>query len=540
MLNRRDFIKTTAAAGAPGIIYPIKAFSAKNQPSSDYFGIHTFIENHPEAVFIMHTNVDEKTNNDAKKQAGLDFGRSVFVPKDNTGFPITSIVPIKPNLKPDVARDPIKRMGMDTDAYFVEGIIESLKDLGLSGNQFYMREAWCKSNGKGGSVDWDANGFAGVGERTGANLKDLEAGVSGLPAEDINWVDVPNGVWYRKIPYLWPINVKNGFLLNIAKFKGHGMGLTLCSKNMQGSVSKPYTALCSSITASTRGMNPEYIRLTDGKAEIYANYDRHVKEGIPRWDSPRAIGQETWSTRTLDNLSTMSFGLNIIEGIYGRDGNGHSGGPNPPGNENNQRGEAWDYMSNVIIFGKNPVHVDNIGHWLGGHEPGNFGYFHLALERKMSRYLDPKSIPVYLWKNGAATLTPLDNFERTPLMTYYLTRDYDGQTENYWHLVDEPFDYDSVSVAEPDAQPETFILRQNIPNPFNPYTSVEYSIPTAGNVRLEIFNASGQLVNVLVNGYMSRGSHMAVWDTGAHASGTYFYRFRFGGFSETKKMTLLK
>ena len=125
-------------------------------------------------------------------------------------------------------------------------------------------------------------------------------------------------------------------------------------------------------------------------------------------------------------------------------------------------------------------------------------------------------------------------------MTYYLTRDYDGQTENYWHLVDEPFDYNSVSVAEPDAQPEAFVLRQNIPNPFHPYTSIEYSIPTAGNVRLDIFNASGQLVDVLVNGYMSRGSHMAVWNTNNHSSGTYLYRFRFGGFTRTKKMVLLK
>ena len=547
MYTRRNFLKMAEVAGATGLANPIKAFCAKNQISSDYFGVHEFIENHPDAVFIMQSDVDKKTNNDAKKQVGLDFGRSVFVPKDNTGFLISSIVPIKPNLKPDVAKDPVNRMGMDTDAFFVEGIIESLKDIGLSGDQFYMREAWCISNGKGGSADWDANGFAGVCERTGANLKDCEIGVGGLPAEDINWVDVPDGVWYRKIPYLWPINVKDGFLLNIAKFKTHGMGLTLCSKNMQGTVSKPYTALCQSITASYGSMNPENFRLPDGKAEIYANYDRHNADGIPRWDKPGSsgdsgLGQETWSTRTLDNLSTMSFGLNIIEGIYGRDGNGHSNGPNPAGNENNSRGMAWDHMSNVVIFGKNPIHVDNIGHWLGGHEPGNFGFFHLALERKMSSYLDPKSIPVYLWKDGVATLTPLDDFERTMLMTNYLTRNYNGQTENCWHLANEPFDYGSVSVEPPytNGKAEAFILSRNIPNLFNPYTSIEYSIPSAGNVRIEIFNASGQLIDVLVNGQMSRGSHMAVWNTSNQSSGVYTYRFRFGGFNKTETITLLK
>ena len=350
MLNRRTFLKIASVAGCGTVHRSLLVHSSRYQNSSGFFGPHAFIENHPEAVFIMRTDVAEKTNNNAKKQAGLDFGRSVFVPKDDTGFPITGLVPIKPNLKPDVASDPIKRMGMDTDAYFVEGIIESMKDLGLSGSQFYMREAWCKSNDNGGSVDWDANGFADVCTRTGANLKDCEAGVSGLPAEDINWVDVPDGIWYRKIPYLWPINVTNGFLLNIAKFKAHGMGLTLCCKNMQGIVSKPYTSLCSSITASPRGLDPESINLTEGKKEIYANYDRHLKEGIPRWDKPGTssncgLGMETWSTRTLDNLSTMSFGLCIIEGIYGRDGNGHSGGPNPSGNENNPRAVSYTHLT---------------------------------------------------------------------------------------------------------------------------------------------------------------------------------------------------
>ena len=547
MLNRRAFLKIAVSTGSVTTVNPILVHASRHQDSSGFFGIHEFIENHPEAVFIMRTNVDEKTNNDAKKQAGQNFGKSVFVPKDDTGFPLTAIVPMKPNLKPDVASDPINRMGMDTDAYFVEGIIDSLKDLGLSGNQFYMREAWCVSNDNGGSLDWDANGFAGVCKRTGANLKDCEAGVSGLPAEDINWVDVPNGVWYRKIPYLWPINVTNGFLLNIAKLKAHGMGLTLCCKNMQGSVSKPYTSLCSSITASTRGLDPESIRLTEGKKEIYANYERHVNEGIPRWDKPGSnwnsgLGMETWSTRTLDNLSTMSFGLCIIEGIYGRDGNGHSSGPNPPGNENNSKGKAWDYMTNVLIFGKNPVHVDIIGHWLGCHEPGNIGLFHLAIERGMSQYLNPESIPVYLWESGTPTLTPLSSFERTPLMTYYLTKDYNDQTENYWHLLDEPFDYTSVSVEEPSPseKPHSFVLTQNSPNPFNPLTTIEYWIPENGNVRMEIFSSSGQRVDILVDGYMARGSHAATWNASNHASGVYFYRFRFGEFSETKKMTLLK
>ena len=49
------------------------------------------------------------------------------------------------------------------------------------------------------------------------------------------------------------------------------------------------------------------------------------------------------------------------------------------GNEDNPRGKAWDYMTNILIFGMDPLRVDLIGKWLGGHEPGNFGLFHIAI-----------------------------------------------------------------------------------------------------------------------------------------------------------------
>ncbi len=93
--------------------------------------------------------------------------------------------------------------------------------------------------------------------------------------------------------------------------------------------------------------------------------------------------------------------------------------------------------------------------------------------------------------------------------------------------------------ACPD-EPQAFVIQQNKPNPFNPYTAIEYELPTAGHVRVEIYNAMGQLVDVLVDTFRERGSHMAVWNTTNHASGTYFYRFRFGDVTQTRKMTLLR
>ena len=100
MFNRREFLKTASLTGGLGAIKPIESLASRFQTSSGFFGVHSFIENNPEAVFIMRTNVDVKTNSQAKIQAGLAFGRSVLVPKDEKkgGIPLTHKIAIKPNL----------------------------------------------------------------------------------------------------------------------------------------------------------------------------------------------------------------------------------------------------------------------------------------------------------------------------------------------------------------------------------------------------------------------------------------------------------
>ena len=540
MINRRHFLKTaTLAAGGAATLAPVRTLSSRNQTSLGFFGVHDFIENHPESVFIMRTNVDVKTNGPAKKNAGLSFCRSVIVPKEK-GIPLTSLIPIKPNLTCSSTTNTTFSldygMGIVTDPYFTEGVIEGMKELGLSGNQFYLREVNCPG-------DFGPRGFTTMAQRTGADIRDLSGGVDVIGSNNIVWVDTPKGLWFRRIPYLWPINAPNTWFLNIAKLKTHGMGVTLCCKNLQGSISVPYQQHCSSPDSSMSmkagDRNPNY------STEIKANYNRHKANGVPRWDRPGSdwncgLGMETWASRCTDNNLATPVGLHIVEGIYGRDGNGFLEGPNK-GTFNAK--EAWDYMTNVIIFGKNQAHVDIIGHWLTGHEPGNFGLFHLARDRGIGKTINPMNIPVYEWKaDGTAALTPLDKFTRTPLMTYYLQRNYSGQTEPYYHLVNEHYEYPSEQPLAVDekAQPKVFALGQNKPNPFNPSTAIEYSLPRGGDAKLEVYDSAGQLVEVLTDGYHAAGSHMANWNTTGRASGTYFYRFRFGGFTETKKMVLLK
>ncbi|HKW13104.1 MAG TPA: FlgD immunoglobulin-like domain containing protein [Candidatus Krumholzibacteria bacterium] len=88
-------------------------------------------------------------------------------------------------------------------------------------------------------------------------------------------------------------------------------------------------------------------------------------------------------------------------------------------------------------------------------------------------------------------------------------------------------------------------LSQNVPNPFNPVTTISYTLPAGNHVSLSIYDASGRLVRTLVDEVKPSGSHQVTWNgmDNTHApvsSGVYFYRLQAGAFSETKKMVLLK
>jgi len=538
MQNRRDFLKT-AVLGSLGVGRSVRAVASLSRRSG-FFTVHPFVENHPEAVFIMPTHVGDKMDEPAKRAAGLDFGRSVFVPSDDGGIPTSMSIPVKMNLKTTGAgKFPLEQIiGTVADFHFAEGVFEAMKEVGIPAGRIHLRE-----NPRGDS--FEVYGIVDMARRTGIDFRTDFTGTVGdgmVPGRDFFWHDVPDGRWFKRLPQLEPINRPGTWLLNIAKFKAHGMGVTLCSKNLQGMAVRPFCRFCSPAD-SDMGV-PDHIR-GDAVGFVRSEYERHLRENrIPRWDRPGPRGgiwQEVWTHRTLDNLSITPCGLNIIEGIYGRDGDAGNRGPHPPARNGGPSVTAGDFMHNMIIFGKNIFRTDIIGHWLAGHEPGNFGYFHIAIERGMSDALDPRKIPVYLWENGSAVLTPLESFKRTPLLTYYLRRDYGGGTEPEFHLVDEPFDYGMVSgIAEAPRpeKPEVFVVYMNRRGDSGSYASIEYRLPVRGRVRLEIADARGGTVDVLVDGRRESGAHMAVWRTTKHPSGTYVCRLRAGGFETSTRLTI--
>jgi PKD repeat protein len=99
---------------------------------------------------------------------------------------------------------------------------------------------------------------------------------------------------------------------------------------------------------------------------------------------------------------------------------------------------------------------------------------------------------------------------------------------------------DPVILADVRVLPSELSLEQNSPNPFRPSTQIAFSLPGESSVRLVVFNVLGQEVARLAEGVLPAGRHAVTWDARRLPSGVYFYRLEGPGFSQTRKMTLLK
>jgi hypothetical protein len=171
-------------------------------------------------------------------------------------------------------------------------------------------------------------------------------------------------------------------------------------------------------------------------------------------------------------------------------------------------------------------------------------------------YQDPRpggaSAPAILSQTTTNTVSVDVSFMLSGFSFHYI-RDYPdgllGYPARYRHMrhilgflsniVDEPTGGGDIAAKRNN-------LDQNIPNPFNPTTTIKYEVREAGLVSLKIYNVAGQLVKTLVDGQKVAGQvYSATWnglnDAGQPvSSGVYFYKLVAKNFTQTKKMVLLK
>jgi hypothetical protein len=95
-------------------------------------------------------------------------------------------------------------------------------------------------------------------------------------------------------------------------------------------------------------------------------------------------------------------------------------------------------------------------------------------------------------------------------------------------------------VKDRTAGPESFLLEQNFPNPFNPVTIIHYVVGTPSNVSLKVYDVAGKEVLSLVDGWRSSGRNVVTLDASALSSGVYYYQLRTVEYIATRKMVVLR
>jgi len=113
---------------------------------------------------------------------------------------------------------------------------------------------------------------------------------------------------------------------------------------------------------------------------------------------------------------------------------------------------------------------------------------------------------------------------------------------NLWADPSLQLKYDTAVGVEKEADeiPQSFSLYQNYPNPFNPTTTIKFSLPVSSNVKINVYNSLGQLVETLLNKEMGSGYHEINFDASKLTSGVYFYQLQTDKNISVKKMLLLK
>jgi hypothetical protein len=121
----------------------------------------------------------------------------------------------------------------------------------------------------------------------------------------------------------------------------------------------------------------------------------------------------------------------------------------------------------------------------------------------------------------------------------------DVEWGQYGHDSHNTFRYDSGAGAFAPSPTGTLSLSQNVPNPFNPVTTIRYNVDRAGVASLKVYDVTGRMVRSLVDRRHDPGEYEVVWDgrnqAGVElATGVYFCRFKIGEYVDTMKMLLIK
>ncbi len=229
----------------------------------------------------------------------------------------------------------------------------------------------------------------------------------------------------------------------------------------------------------------------------------------------------------------------------------------------------------VIIIGLTPLsawaftEADFVGTWEGTFDSTTFGgsHFDMTLEVQENGFYTDSSdhlMPPYYYPD-----TQQWEFDEATnrLHFWYLETVYAGQYF-YQHFFYEVVSYTGATIEmhynywdDPEPHPQAGVitlsrtgltdipdgslpgmasLEKNYPNPFNPSTTLAFTLPQDEMVSLKVYDSRGRLVSLVYEGDLPAGGHRFQWNAEALPAGIYLYRLQGEDFSETRKMALVK
>jgi hypothetical protein len=179
---------------------------------------------------------------------------------------------------------------------------------------------------------------------------------------------------------------------------------------------------------------------------------------------------------------------------------------------------------------------------------GEFSDYRVLFSKKYTLQVTPAGDPETVVASFTADLSGLDGGAAVVFASGFLNPDanQDGAAFGLFAALPDgsvlalPAATGSAIENEPAEGKLEAGLAQNFPNPFNPITTISFSLPKESFVRMRVFNVRGAVVKDLVAETKSAGTHSVTFDARDLSSGLYFYRLDAGDFSETRRMTLVK
>ncbi|MCD6161254.1 MAG: T9SS type A sorting domain-containing protein [candidate division Zixibacteria bacterium] len=216
--------------------------------------------------------------------------------------------------------------------------------------------------------------------------------------------------------------------------------------------------------------------------------------------------------------------------------------------------ELWttDITTDIDIYIYDDFDGTNLANLLASKENSSFneaGYHSIALTTPLTlTNADPIYVKVKFLNDSYGYPLPIDDqgsFETST--TYYSHTGANGSWSDLGanYSADLGIRIRTTTVVGIDdinglKLPESIYLSQNYPNPFNAKTTIEYGIPEASHVAIDIYDMLGRKIETIVNDYKSAGVYKVNWNSNDIPSGVYFYRLKAGTLTEAKPMLLLK